>query len=291
VRHPDEQPRATPGAEPTRAESINHVCSRCHTVLFSGYPFTWEGGTRRDHPGGSSINSGEARDFLLGGCASRMSCATCHDPHVEDAPARLQALGTRDGNRVCLGCHATLAADGALAAHTHHRAEGAGSACLGCHMPKKNMALDYGLTRYHRIGSPDDPARVERDRPLECALCHVGASVGSLVEAMERWWGRRYDRAALRRLYGDDLGVDAVRATLERGRPHEQAVAVALLGGTRDEAALDALVGQLANDYPLLRYFARRAIEAIVGRRPPLDMSLGGPELVAQARAWLAAPR
>src|SRR5207249_8859954 len=75
-----EGPR-TKGAEPTRASWINRTCARCHTVLFSEYPYTWEGGLRSRSPGGSHINSGEARDFILGGCADRMACPTCHDPH------------------------------------------------------------------------------------------------------------------------------------------------------------------------------------------------------------------
>src|SRR5262249_31953685 len=67
--------------EPTRAEWINRVCARCHQVLFSRYPYSWEGGKRHGGPvpGGASINSGEARDFLLGGCAGAMACTTCHD--------------------------------------------------------------------------------------------------------------------------------------------------------------------------------------------------------------------
>ena len=91
-------------------------------------------------------------------------------------------------------------------------------------MPKKNMGLGYALTRYHRIGLPDDPARVERDRPIECALCHADKTVAELVGKMERWWGRKYDRAALANLYGT---VDArpLQATLMRGKAHEQAVA------------------------------------------------------------------
>ena len=52
-------------------------------------------------------------------------------------------------------------------------------------MPKKNTGLGYQLTRYHRIGSPTDAARVEKDRPLECALCHADKSVASLVSTME----------------------------------------------------------------------------------------------------------
>src|SRR5262249_30016869 len=152
--------------------------------------------------GGSHINSGEARDFLLGGCASAMSCVDCHDPHAPDNRARMDALEGTAGNRICIRCHAKYDNVIALEAHPHQRADGAGGACLSCHMPRKNMSLDTRLTRYHRIGSPTDRARVEGDRPLECALCHADRSVGELVETMERWWGKRYDRAALRALYG-----------------------------------------------------------------------------------------
>src|SRR5262249_338797 len=144
---------------PSRAEWINHACARCHTVLFSRYPYTWEGGARPRDPkkaehrapaGGSSINSGEARDYLLGGCASKVSCTACHEPHTEDRREKLDELGTVKGNRVCLECHGAYREPEALAAHTHHAPGGDGSACLGCHMPRKNTGLGYALTRYHR---------------------------------------------------------------------------------------------------------------------------------------------
>ena len=73
-----------------------------------------------------------------------------------------------------------------------------GTSCVACHMAKKNMGLDYGLVRYHRIGSPTDPKRALADRPLECALCHADYSVERIVAQMEAWWGKTYDRAALR---------------------------------------------------------------------------------------------
>ena len=45
--------RGAADGEVTRAERINRVCARCHQVLFSRYPFTWEGGQRRGgEPGG-----------------------------------------------------------------------------------------------------------------------------------------------------------------------------------------------------------------------------------------------
>jgi hypothetical protein len=156
-------------------------------------------------------------------------------------------------------------------------------------MPRKNMGLDYTLTRYHRIGSPTDPARVLGDRPLECALCHTDKNIEQLVGAMERFWGKRYDRAALRQLYGDDLHANVLGRTLVLGKPHEQAVAVAVLGEKRDQRALPLLVPQLSHEYPLVRYFAKHAIETMTGT--PLEVDVGKPaaEVAAQAQRWLEA--
>jgi predicted CXXCH cytochrome family protein len=190
ANQPGVHPTLTPTAPwldvalPTRsAPAVNRVCARCHQVLFSGYPFTWEGGRRDASAGGSHVNSGEARDFLLG-CATAMSCTTCHDPHGADDPKKMQALETPAGNLTCTACHRDLGDRARLRAHAHHDPDQAGGACVACHMPRKNMGLDGTLTRYHRIGSPTDPARVLGDRPLECALCHADRSVRSLIEAL-----------------------------------------------------------------------------------------------------------
>ena len=290
--HPDFAPRSAflqvrpeAGGEVTRAEQVNRVCARCHQVLFSRYPYTWEGeGRRGGKPGGSSITSGEARDFLLGGCARRMSCSTCHDPHAEDRRADLDRLATTAGNAVCVRCHPQYGPAPALAAHAHHDPNGAGASCVACHMPKKNMGLGYALTRYHRIGLPDDPVRVERDRPLECALCHVDKSVGDLVGKMESWWGRKYDRAALANLYGT-LEARPLPATLMRGKAHEQAVAVAVLGEAHRTEALPGIARQLANPFPLVRHYAKRSVDALAERPCPVDLDRTTPEIIAAARA------
>jgi predicted CXXCH cytochrome family protein len=273
------------GQDGSRAQWINHTCAKCHTVLFSRYPWTWEGGERNKDPGGSTTNSGEGRDFQLGGCSSKMACTACHDPHAVDPAEQLAKLATPAGNSVCASCHATIASD--VAAHSHHKAGGAGTSCIACHMAKKNMGLDYSLVRYHRIGSPTDQKRVLRDRPLECALCHADRSVESLVSTMETWWGKRYDRAPLQALYGDDLGANALYATIARGKPHEQAAAMATLGQARDRAAVPAITGQLAHEYPLVRYFAHRALETITGAPVAIDVGAAAPEVRTAADAWL----
>jgi predicted CXXCH cytochrome family protein len=275
--------------EVTRAERINRVCARCHQVLFSRYPFTWEGGQRRgDSPGGSSITSGEGRDLLLGGCARQMSCVTCHDPHGEDRRVELERLATPAGNGVCVRCHPQLAAPPALARHAHHDPNGAGASCVGCHMPRKNMGLGYALTRYHRIGLPDDPVRVERDRPLECAVCHADKTVAELVTTMEGWWGRKYDRAALAVLYGS-LDAMPLPATVERGRAHEQAAALATLGAMHVTGAVPTIARQLVNPFPLVRYYARRALEALRGQECAVDLDRPTPEIAAAVQACVPA--
>ena len=289
---PTFQPRSTflqarPTQPPaTDAEWINRACARCHQVLFSRYPYTWEGGQRRRDPGGSHITSGEARDFLLGGCARRMSCVACHDPHGPEDPAKLEALATPAGNRVCTTCHPQYTAPAALRAHAHHDPAGAGGSCVACHMPRKNMGLGYRLTRYHRIGAPTDPARVEGDRPLECALCHPQARVGELVASMERWWGKRFDRARLLDLYGS-LDAPVLAATLSRGKPHEQATAIGVLGETRSPDAVPALAAALSHPYPLVRYYAAAALEKVRGAPVPVDVSQDAADVRVAVSRWL----
>ena len=273
------------GQTATRAQWINRTCAKCHTVLFTRYPWTWEGGDRSKNPGGSTTNSGEGRDFLLGGCATAMACTTCHDPHTEDKRAALDALATPAGNKTCVGCHPKYATEAALAKHSHHAKGSAGTSCIGCHMPRKNMGLDYELVRYHRIGSPTDKQRVQGDRPLECALCHADKTVASLVGNLREWYGKRYDAGALRALYGDNLDVNAIDATLALGKPHEQAVAIAVRGEARDRAAVPKLVPHLAHAYPLVRFYTQRALEKILGRPIAIDLNATASVIRAQLAA------
>lgn len=265
---------ASSGPPPSEAEWQNRTCARCHQVLFSRYSRTWEGGSRR-HPetaGGSHITSGEGRDFLLGGCARAMSCATCHDPHREDSREHLAQLATPAGNGTCTSCHRELGTPAALKSHAHHDPAGAGGSCVACHMPRKNMGLGYALTRYHRIGSPTDKARVEGDRPLECAVCHGDKTVGALLDDMARLWGKHYDAAAIDRLYGG-RDQNVLLATITRGYAHEQATAMALAGERRYQPAGSAIAHEMtSNAYPLVRLWAGMAYEALAGRQPSADV-------------------
>jgi len=275
------------GLDPSKAhdEQVIRACARCHQVLYSGYPWTWEGKRRSDLPaGGAHINSGEARDMLLGNC--RIACNACHDPHSHDRDGEFARLEGPAGNAICLKCHGAFREPAALRAHSHHDPQGPGGLCMNCHMPRKNMSLDLRLSRYHRIGSPDEPAKVEGDRPLECALCHGDRSVAALVDTLEAWWGHRYDRERLRGLYGD-LDANALEATLRLGKPHEQAVAAYLAGtlGRKDWAGDMAQV--LTDPRPLVRYYADQGLARLLGGPSPVDLNQDTAAIRAQALAWM----
>jgi hypothetical protein len=101
---------------------------------------------------------------------------------------------------------------------------------------------------------------------------------------MERWWGRRYDRAMLQVLYGS-LDARPLQATLARGKPHEQAVAIAALEAAHATDAVAGIARQLANPFPLVRYYARRALAALRGADCAVDLDRPTPEIEAAVRA------
>ena len=181
-----------------------------------------------------------------------------------------------------------LADASACARHAHHDPDGAGGSCVACHMPRKNMGLDGTLTRYHRIGSPTDAARVLGDRPLECALCHADRSVAR---------SRRRDGAvvagSLSRASGSRSSTarstpTSIRATLERGKPHEQAVAMATLGEARARDAAPLIAKQLVNDVPARPRVGEARARKILGR---CDVDLAADdESIARAAAACGAP-
>jgi predicted CXXCH cytochrome family protein len=296
VRDPKMLPSFSPHAPFARvagnhspSQDINRTCGRCHQVLFSGYPFTWEGRARNENPGGSHINSGEARDLLLGDCASKISCTDCHDPHAPGNEAKIRELEeTSAGNAVCIRCHASLAGEDAQRAHTHHDPKGEGGKCMNCHMAKKNMSLDGKTTRYHRIGSPADRERVENDRPLECAICHEKKTVRELLGDMKKMWNVSFDENKVAALYAGNLDQNAILATLANGKPHEKAPALFVAGQTKMIAAAGYAAQEMSGPYPIVRGYAVRALESIYGEASPVDpLAEDDARVIEQTRAWL----
>jgi predicted CXXCH cytochrome family protein len=265
------------------AQQETRACARCHTVLFSAYPHSWEQRAAAKRGGGSHINSGEARDFMLGGCQSELTCSRCHDPHARDRPGLLARMQGPEGLQLCTSCHQQFEKPEARRAHTLH--DDAAASCVDCHMAKKNMGLTYDLTSYHRIGSPTDSERLYADRPIECAGCHATYSVEQMAGALEKWT-KAVDRKRLGRLYGA-LDQNVLIATLQRGKSHERATAAGMVKSAGLRAAVPALVQVLEDPIPLVRLFALDAIGSLVGRPVPVDEHKPGPELAEATRRFL----
>jgi predicted CXXCH cytochrome family protein len=281
--------------KPSQALLINRTCARCHQVLFSRYPYTWEGGRRYGGPlGGSTTSSGEARDFLLGGPGRNLACTACHDPHALDRPEVLARLETPAGNVVCLGCHRSYASAEGLAAHTHHDVSGPGSACIACHMPRKNMALDYSLDALppHRLA---DGSRARRGRPSRWNVRPVPRRPERLLPWSATWsaCGGQDVRPwpAARTLYGDLGRQRPAWPPWCSGRPHEQVVAAMVLAEqhktARRRLRSGAAARQAAIRWPVDS--PRKALSVLLADKPcALDVD-GSPDGYPASARLLAA--
>jgi hypothetical protein len=124
-----------------------------------------------------------------------MSCLSCHVLHPHDAdPLAAWAddqLGPgMRGNPACTQCHRAFDDDAALAAHTHHAPDSAGSRCYDCHMPNTAYGL-HKATRSHRLESPDVAATLATGRLGGCNLCHLDRTLEWTAGYLERWYGTR----------------------------------------------------------------------------------------------------
>jgi Tetratricopeptide repeat len=84
--------------------------------------------------------------------AGRMSCISCHDPHMqptaEEAPAYYAAK--------CLKCHTNKSCQIPLDTRLHRQPS---NDCAGCHMPKRDIqVISHSSATNHRIlARPDEP--------------------------------------------------------------------------------------------------------------------------------------
>jgi predicted CXXCH cytochrome family protein len=198
-------------------------------------------------------------------------CSDCHDPHS-------LAL-RREGDALCTGCHRPSVYENV----EHHHHEGAGSACVDCHMVEKlYSAIDGRRDHSFRVPRPDLAASL--GVPDACTGCHEDEGSAWAAARVVEWFGeerrphwgtalhaarRREPDAAesLRDVAADEGAPAIVRATalallddfpgpvaeeaLSAGaRSPEPLVRLGATYGTRDlePEARWRLVGQLATD-------------------------------------------
>ncbi|MBI3491911.1 MAG: ammonia-forming cytochrome c nitrite reductase subunit c552, partial [Acidobacteria bacterium] len=197
-----------------------------------------------------------------------LSCFSCHAMHKAPDDARSveswaddQLASRAQGNGACLQCHALQD----VSAHTHHRADSAGSSCYNCHMPYTTYGL-LKTIRSHQIGSPSVQATIETGRPNACNLCHLDKTLAWTAETMNRWYGTPPPP-----LTGDDRAVAASLLTLLKGDAGQRAIVVQSMGwrsaqeasGTAWLAPFLALL--LDDSYDAVRFIAGRSLGTLPG--------------------------
>jgi predicted CXXCH cytochrome family protein len=164
--------------------------------------------------------------------AAGVRCIDCHDPHA----AALRA----EGNALCLRCHA---AELATPAHTHHRADGAGSACVGCHMPE-HVFMERDRRRDHAFTRPD-PRRSEAiGAPDACTDCHRDRDRAWAIARAAEWYGEGSEAARAQR------AIATIVEAGRRGDPDAAAPLAQLLGSVLDDirrASAARLLGAFAD--------------------------------------------
>ncbi|HEX7663156.1 MAG TPA: hypothetical protein VF407_01530, partial [Polyangiaceae bacterium] len=91
-------------------------------------------------------------------------------------------------------------------------------------------------------------------------------------------------------LYDGNLDQNAITATLAAGKPHEIAPAAFVAGQTKMLAAAPLLAKEMGTgQYPIVRGYAQRALEALTGEASPVDpLTEDDAKIQEVTKAWLA---
>jgi predicted CXXCH cytochrome family protein len=242
--HVDLVRRETPSPDPTRPDLLRDRF--------------WGDGTPR-------LTAYEAQGLLDSPCLAggEITCLTCHEMHGGDPRGMVEPRMRT--NEACTRCHEDIGLG--VAAHSGHAADGPGSACLDCHMPRVVYGI-VDLHRSHRIENPDPRRDAEAGRPNACTLCHLDRSPVWAAREMSRIFGREFP-APRTRPGGAPVDLADGVALLTAGDAVERAAVAAAMGRAPQSAAIERgdraflvalLVATLGDGYPSIRRLARRAL-------------------------------
>ena len=197
-----------------------------------------------------------SRCYTAGDPKNRINCLTCHTMHGGDPKGQITEENRT--NKPCLACHEQYQPPAALAAHTKHAADSAGSNCYTCHMPR----VVYGVMAVHpthEITIPSPQLTVTNAVPNACNQCHLDRSVNWAISESKRLWPERYASAEP----GKDAQFDLPEGprSLFAGDALARALAAEAMSGggpvkPDPQWAAPFLVEAFADNYPVVRYFA-----------------------------------
>jgi Flp pilus assembly protein TadD len=202
-------------------------------------------------------------------------CTDCHNPHT----ARLHIYG----NELCTGCHSSpppvqyeTLRDREYNSPTHHfhKEDSEGSLCVECHMPEtKYMIVDP--RRDHKFLIPRPDLSVKLDIPNPCNRCHADKTAQWAADKIDEVHpdtrAAREKEVHVAEIFAagqadrQEAGPGLIRIIRDRSRPPIiRATSIHILSRFRDEDSINATADVLADNAPLVRYEAVRAISALI---------------------------
>ncbi len=213
-------------ARPTRSNIQNparmsdvaatDTCIQCHsqgrptTLPINGKYYDWPVGYQvglrledfwslEEHPLGASTfthfadgtahkNRMQGNDFVQSAMYHHgVTCFSCHDAHGTSNYAQLR----KPANQLCLDCHGPASPNGphtaSIEAHTHHKANSAGSDCVACHMPKIETTVANVMVSAHTFRFIPPEMTDKYKIPNSCTSCHSDKPTSWATEAIKRW--------------------------------------------------------------------------------------------------------
>jgi hypothetical protein len=156
----------------------------------------------------------------------RLSCISCHDPHVQPTAAEAPAYFARK----CLACHTNQSCKLPLQSRMNHQPA---NDCAGCHMPKRDIqVISHSSATNHRIlAKPDEPfpdAAFHQATPVMSDLIDLDPAPGKETAALpDLTLLQAYGELAAN---GPQYGSPylEVLARLEKSDPHDALVQAAV---------------------------------------------------------------
>lgn len=182
----------------------SEACLGCHAKAGSITPTFPPGGKFFDHfdlalyenadyyPDGRDLGENyTCTSWRRNPCAQsgKLGCLHCHT-----SSGRYRFEGAK-ANNACLPCHAQRVAN--PAPHTHHKADGSGSRCVGCHMPTTEFARM--LRSDHSMRPPAPAATPTFKSPNACNICHADKDANWSDRFVRQWHGGDYQAPVLQR--------------------------------------------------------------------------------------------
>lgn len=185
----------------------------------------------------------EYASFLMSGMyQAGVRCGDCHDPHALRPVA--------DGNDLCLRCHSAHSRGARAgppidpAAHSHHDPGAPGGRCVDCHMPQTTY-MQRHARRDHGFTIPDPRLTRDFGIPNACSRCHTDQPLDWVLEAAERWYGRRLDRWTQQRARLIARARHAAGRVDAERRPYGATPHGAAVGDSPGASPADSIAGEL----------------------------------------------